>query len=852
VAAALATITWGALVSPALAVPPFDIPAQPLADSLRAVGSQTHTNILFDPALVAGREAPTLKADLTTDQALSHLLADTGIRYEFLNESTVVLASRGGQSMTGAIASLTHSERAPSAPDGKEGKSSASEGFRVAQVDQGAPAAASSRANSGAQNRPGALTEVVVTAQKTAERIQDVPVPVSALSGNVLAESNQVRLSDYYTEVPSLNMSQGVQSAQSLTVRGLGANVLVDEVPLPGQVPDLDPGDLARVEVLRGPQGTLYGYSGLGGVVKFVTREPSTDRVSGRVEGGLNSVYNGEDLGYYLRGSVNVPLGANLAIRASGFTRQDAGYIDNPFLDIKGINKAHAEGGRLSALWQPSEAFSVRLSALYQVIRGGNPDVDLYDGLTLRPLGDLQQSYIAGVGPYERKLESYSAVIKAQLGRIDLMSITGYNLTRTDDYTDATPIFGSTAAQYFPSALGPPPGALPGTPDTVGTPLHTIVEGHNLTQEIRLSTSFGHLDVLVGGFYRRDDVPLKIYIPAQNPTTAEEAGLFAYFDLYGPYTEYAGFADLTYHFTERFDVQIGGRLSQIGQDFNQYVSGPYVPAFIGGTSPSITPTTHADSKPFTYLFTPRFRVSQDLMVYARFASAFLPGGTNPPAAGVPPQYGPETSHNYEVGAKGDLLEHRLTFDASVYLIDFKGMANEFYDSATQQSYTANAGDARSKGVELSVTSTPTDGLHLAGWVVFADAKLTSIPQGVIATGAPVAEGDRLPDSYKFAANASLDQDFRITSAWTGFVGATVSYIGDRQGPYATTGRLTYPPYAKADLRAGVRSDLWTALFYVTNVADRRGMISGDTQAFIPYSRYYIQPRTYGLTVSREF
>ena len=135
-------------------------------------------------------------------------------------------------------------------------------------------------------------------------------------------------------------------------------------------MPDFDPGDLQRIEVLRGPQGTLYGASSVGGLLNFVTVDPSPAGVSGRLEAGGNSVQNGSELGYTFRGSVNVPLSSDFAVRASAFTREDPGYIDDPVLDLKGVNEDRASGGHLAALWQPSETFSLKLSALYQKIKG--------------------------------------------------------------------------------------------------------------------------------------------------------------------------------------------------------------------------------------------------------------------------------------------------------------------------------------------------------------------------------------------------------------------------------------------------------------------------------------------------
>jgi outer membrane receptor protein involved in Fe transport len=170
-------------------------------------------------------------------------------------------------------------------------------------------------------------------------------------------------------------MPEASSSFQQLSIRGIMSGlytnptvgITVDDVPYGSStflgggggtvMPDIDPADLARIEVLRGPQGTLYGASSMGGLLKFVTVDPSTDGVSGRIEGGINSVYNGAELGYGARGSVNVPLGDVLAVRVSAFSRQDPGYVDNVQSGQRGVNKTDVDGGRLSALWRPSDLF---------------------------------------------------------------------------------------------------------------------------------------------------------------------------------------------------------------------------------------------------------------------------------------------------------------------------------------------------------------------------------------------------------------------------------------------------------------------------------------------------------------
>src|SRR5262249_7950861 len=153
---------------------------------------------------------------------------------------------------------------------------------------------------------------------------------------------------------------------------------------------DVDPGDIGRIEVLRGPQGTLYGTSSVGGLIKYVTLDPAFNRNSGSIEIGTNAVHNGERPGYNLRAAGNLEASDALPFRLSGFTREDPGYIDNPLVGTKSVNTVDVRGGQVKALWKPSTQMSLSVSTLYQHTHGeGLPEVDKLPGLT-----DLQQSFI--------------------------------------------------------------------------------------------------------------------------------------------------------------------------------------------------------------------------------------------------------------------------------------------------------------------------------------------------------------------------------------------------------------------------------------------------------------------------
>ncbi len=504
--------------------------------------------------------------------------------------------------------------------------------------------------------------------------------------------------------------------------------ITIDDVPYEytgpstlSPIPDVDPNELSRVEVLRGPQGTLYGSSSIGGLVKYVTIDPSTEALTGHAEVGTSSVHNGDKLGYNVSGGVNVPLGDTLALRASAFTHQDPGYIDNVQTGQRDVNERQVYGGRMSMLWLPSQDFSLKLSALFQDSKADGPSqVDVTTpGFGLPPMGDLQQSNLINSGGYDRRIEAFSANLNARLGDVKLTSVTGYNVTRTSDSFDFTWAFGP----FTKNGLGSFPGF-----GVSGTPFVEDNRSHKFSQEFRLSVPVGPiLDWLFGVFYTHEDTnPAGGYL-AVDPATGAVVGRWLDQQSTETYTEYAAFTDLTFHVTDRFDIQVGGRESENKTTNASVLTGPFVPVFLGGTSPDINPETRSKDNAFTYLVTPSFKFSPNLMVYGRLASGFRPGGPNSALIaklGLPASFSSDTTRNYEIGIKGDAFEHTLTFDASVYYIDWRNIQITIYDPSTSASYGANGSRAKSQGEELSVEARPLSGLKIAGWVTWSDAVLT--------------------------------------------------------------------------------------------------------------------------------
>jgi len=699
------------------------------------------------------------------------------------------------------------------------------------------------------QSAEGAtIQEVIVTAQKRGqERLQDVPIPISVLDAGQLAQSNQNRLEDYFANVPGLSFQKTSYGAM-LAIRGLTAGnygnptvgIVLDDVPYgatinPGYAPyapDLDPGDLARIEVLRGPQGTLYGASSLGGLLKYVTVDPSTADVSGRLQVGSNHIAGGDGLGYSVRGSANVPLSEELAIRVSGFSRLDPGYIDNVRTGQDGVNEVRSEGGRLSALWQPSERFSVKFNALIQKLRPhGSEVVDVSLG------NDFRQDVVRGAGASERRTQAYSATITGELGSVELVSITGYSKDQSSVSEDGVAFYDSMADSFFQAN---------------GSTEVATLDSKKFTQEIRASLPLGSsIQWSLGAFYTSEKFGSDWNVFANDAGTGARAG--SLLTVIGPatYEEYAAFTNLTFDITDRFDVQLGGRLSYIDESFSSLRHGPLSPIFYGG-DPSIIPEAQVHDSSFNYLLTPRFRISPDLMLYTRLASGYRPGGGNINCnTAVPCQFDPDTSRNYELGVKGNLLGRTISFDASLYYIDWQDIQITLFNPDFGVTYQDNVGRAYSRGIELSMEAKPLRGLTVAAWINYNDAQLT---EDLPATSLGSAkDGDRLPYSGRMSANLSLDKEFPLWTDADGFVGTSLVYVGERKGAFQSgaTPRSTFPSYVQWNLRAGVKYGNWALDAFVNNVTDKRSIIAGGDEIG-PNLFNYTRPREIGLSLAKSW
>jgi len=709
---------------------------------------------------------------------------------------------------------------------------------------------------------PTQLPTVIVTADKRSESLQDVPMAVSVLGSTQLDRENAVSFADYATQIPGLNTISTGEGQTQLVMRGITSGTsqnnatvgtYIDDVPFGSSTiyafgslltPDIDPADLQRIEVLHGPQGTLYGSNTLGGLIKFVTTPPDATQAGGSASLDGSSV-DGGGSGFGARAMFNIPLVADtLALRANVYDRTDPGYIDNVTTGQKQVNEARVSGARAQLLWTPSDKVSVLFSTLAQNLGSdglGNGGVDV-DPATLRPIyGAQEQARAAGTGMSKLKYRLYGLSVDADFGWAKLISTTSYSTQRANLNKDDSALYGPVLDPLF---------GLTGA----GYPLEVPLALNKVTQELRLQSPEDQAwEWRAGLFYTHERSTSTQNLLTTDYATGNPIPLPTLLDArIGPavFSEWAGYGDLTWHATSRLSILVGARYSSDSTRYTQSGDG----LLLGGPGSF---TTHGSDHPVTYLFSPSYKFSDDLMAYVRVASGFRPGGPNigvPPGLGAPLTFGPDKLVNYEFGLKSLMLDKRMSIHADVFYINWTSM--QLTTTSNGLSFMGNGGKATSKGAEVSWRYTPLAGLVLWANGTYTEAELAAdTPPGSIVG----YKGDTLPYVPKRSANVGADYDFPLgTGGWSGFVGGSVSYIGARDADFNTVPapRIRLPGYNSIDLHAGANYGDWTFKVFVKNLANKQGISSISPETInpvgSPFAASYQTPRTVGVSASVMF
>ncbi|WP_331344765.1 TonB-dependent receptor [Cellvibrio sp. UBA7661] len=697
------------------------------------------------------------------------------------------------------------------------------------------------------------VEEVVVTASKRNQSLQDFSGSVSVVNDF----SGIKNLGDIAAQVPGFSLVDvGPRNPAVLIMRGLrldeiGSNDLggdgsaiasyVDNIPLQGYFvpPAFSLKDLQQVEVLRGPQGTLYGNASIGGLIRYVTAKPDVKKYSVRVSGELSQTDHSDDLNYDSDLVVNTPLIEDtLALRLMLGKTENAGFIDNPYL-LSGaqddINDDETKQARISLLWQASDNFSLNSSYHYQKINVGDRQAtnesftgDEYAASSryLQPMqGELQLASI------DANYEMPWATLTASLNHYD------YAHHERADQTDLYIGLDPTVEYYN---------------------LYENLSAYNASDidivkdsaELRLvSPDNQRLRWLVGAFYSRDD--LDAYMGDYTPGLGE----FFEMDLPGDLEylatqtetldEYSTYAEVTYDLTEKWEATVGARHFRYDDDLDVCIS--YFPGPIEDCS-------NGDdvSKDTLGKFSTSYKFSDDKKIYFLAAEGYRRGGANTAPAEVLNNrfYRPDVATNYELGFHSLWLAQRLELNAALFNIEWDDLQVQL-ETVDGRTAWDNAGKARTKGIEFDASAQLSDAFALHAGYAYTDAEIT---ESVAEIG--VYSGNQLPGSPRTQWSLSLDfnQEFNGT-LWDASIG--VNRIGD----VATALNPEFSNYQKLDsysiasARVGVTRGNWRLGAFVNNIDNTRAITSGRADDFFGEQgqfEYITRPRTIGLSVSYQY
>jgi len=735
----------------------------------------------------------------------------------------------------------------------------------------------------------GGIEEIVVTAQKYKSTILDTPISMSALSGDQMVAAGITTVADVAHDVPGLSMRSAGPGLTEFEARGLastgGASPTVgfylDEVPLSppalsqsGKVV-IDPNlyDVDRVEVLRGPQGTLYGSGSMGGTIKIVSNQPKL----GVFEGSAQATGSYTD-GGGANGSgnlmLNLPLGDVLAVRIVGSDLYRSGWIDrivvNPFPadgatrgDVltapvqsvaNDVNTERLTSGRISVLYKPNEDLSIVAMAMTQNLEMGG--YDLIDG----PPGLPHMAHYEAFNtpePISDRVYIYSLTLTGNLGFAELTSATSYWNRKAVQTQDAAESIYTTLA-----------GAVPLVP----VPYSESDPSHQFSQEVRLSSiGNGAVHWTVGAFYSDMTSDWNEY--GANPANTGAPG-GVYFQSYNPYNikQTALFADGSYKFTDTLTLSAGVRWYHYDSTIDVSEWGLVTP---NPTQPASPAVTTASDKGYDPRINLSYEPNANLNTYITAAKGFRPGGANilipPPTqapycvAGSPESFGPDSVWNYEIGEKAKFADSRVSINSDFYYIKWNGI-QQSVPLACGYVYNTNAGDGRSYGPEIEVTARLTDAWTVAANGAITNAEITSPTAAYAsslygtngqpycpATGqctVPILNVPHQTAGLSLVYSADVGGGYRLTArasdTYTGFATDEAYYFG-----------VHLPPYAIADARVSLAHGAWSAQLFVDNLTNKAALMTANNTQFqfnIPQLiRYTVnQPRTIGTQINFKF
>jgi iron complex outermembrane receptor protein len=815
-----------------------DVPAGSLVPALEALAKQEAVELFYQPEQLKSFRTRGVKGRYAPQDAVRLLLKGTSLQLRTDTSGAMVISALGTQTQS----------QPPGVVDGaQEGKSKSSGAFLLAQSTPGQTSSPSAVEEKNTPQPTQAtaspamtLQEVTVTATRREENPQDIPMSLTAIGEAQLQELGAYDFSDFVRSVPGLTFNDNGQNRANFVIRGITSDVTggslqqtvglyIDDMPALDtyaglSTPDLHLFDVNRVEVLRGPQGTLFGSGAMGGAIRIITNKPDLATSSGTVEVGAWDTDGGTG-SYTTNAMINVPLVADvLAVRAVGYFEHDGGWVDNTLLGFH-LNSEKLYGGRISAQFVPIRALTITGTITTQNAEPNDASyyTGIVDGTPVRTVATPEFT--------TSKFTVYNLVADYDFSGVRLRSSTTYADRLTLEQVDQTVV----SREIFGAATPP-------------SDVNWNDSSDNFFQELHLySTGDRKLDWFLGAFYR--DQPRRIYnfswtVPgSQNlfgsgPDGAPNNNVYSYIDNEKT-QERALFGELSYKLTKRLEATVGLR----------YVDDSYVDVntssnyLIGGFKQ--TPLSSTDTKS-TYKFAVNYKLTPEAMVYGVASQGYRVGGANPVVpVPTPRQFGPDSLWNYEIGAKTDWLDGALRVNGDLYFIDWQKMQLSVYTPGAEgYEYTANVGTTHSKGAELEVTAAVTRDLEYIGSSSYNDARIQVNNPAIDA-----AAGDRVPGVPHFTLSNAL-QYTRVLGRIQAYFHIDEQYITGSLNVFDSTIGVHQGNYNLVNARVGVRVANWDVSLFAKNILNSDAVTTAVPAT--PTQVFRLQPVTIGVTARTKF
>ncbi|UAK26633.1 TonB-dependent receptor [Sphingomonas nostoxanthinifaciens] len=755
-------------------------------------------------------------------------------------------------------------------------------------VATGAHAQAADTTTGSAQAAPADSSanggDIVVTALKRSTRVQDTPLAISAVTGDSLAKAGNTSFTDLSRSAPSLRIIDSGPGQRRVLIRGIQAageptvGVYYDESPVAGSVgttsdaasstPDFRLFDVERAEVLRGPQGTLFGSGSMGGTIRVIFAKPKMDKIEAAVSLDGQSVQHGKQ-GGSVDAMVNLPvIDDKIAVRLVGFYQKFAGYVDNVRLGLHDINDGHSYGGRALVRLTPTERLTIDLAAYYQKVATGSPRWVLETGTPYTTNARAES------GNYDTD-RMYSGTLHYDLDFATLTAVTSYfDRNKITDGDVSNTFLGRDNAAGCQTYLtktracttGELSGYLTDTRALYSSSLYQPQYVHDWTNELRLSSpGTGRFNWTAGVFGENRKSSVRSTLLLADPTTGSLLPFVAQNIKYDRtiddhLKQFAAFLELSYKIMPDLTFTAGARY----YNYHKTVGGRIDVGQIHYGS-VVTPETVAKSKEDGVIgkFNLSWQAKPGLLVYAQAAQGFRPGGVNQ-VVGLPANLAPYTSDslwNYEVGVKATVTRG-VYLNLSGYRIDWDNIQVSGRTSGLTSvfGFITNAGAARIYGGEAELTATLMRGLTLSANLGYTDAYLTKdqLNSFIGASGTTGRKGDQLAYVPKVTAGGSLEYVRPLTGSVDLFLHTDANRVG---GSYSTiaptdTTRRHLPSYVVGNARVGVQGhdEEWGAYFYVNNLADTVAIVSESTSSNTTGQTltYSLPPRTFGINLMHKF